>query len=235
MYIAICDDEEIFVKKMIYDIETKYKTLDFRIKKFDSGENLLEHYKKKKRHFDVILLDIEMNGLNGIETAKQLRKYTPDVLIIFVTSHEELACTGYEVSAFRFITKPINVPKLIEALNSAAEQLRQNKNILIETNFGEYSLKISDILYIEAQNQHVIIYTEHEKYIQRASISKYERTLVLDNFQLIHRSYLVNMCHVKGVSKQEVTLNKKLKLPLSRLRYKKFQEQFHNYINTTAF
>lgn len=235
MRIAICDDEKKFAQEMITHIKEKYQSLDFRIEAFESGEDLLAYHQEKKHYFDVILLDIEMIKLNGIETAKRIREYGSDVFIIFVTSHDELACTGYEVSAFRFITKPVDIPKLMEALNGVAEQLRKNKTILIENSIGEHNIKINDILYIEAQNQQVCIYTHDKEYLHRSSIGEYEKLLNFQNFHLIHRSYLVNLRYVKGFNKQEVILEIDLKIPLSRLRYKQFQEQFHNYINTTAF
>lgn len=235
MRIAICDDENAFTQKLLRYIDDKYRSLDLLINTFDCGEDLLSYYRKGNPHYDIILLDIEMKGLNGLETAKFLRQFDPNVIIIFVTSHEELACNGYEVSAFRFITKPINGAKLIEAIEAAKAQKQMNKTISVKTIDGEFSLRLGDVQYFEAQNQQTAIYTDKGKYIHRFGIGEYEKNLKLEGFYLIHRSYLVNLKYVKGFAKQEVFLEQGIKLPLSRLRYKDFSDTFHRFISQTAF
>lgn len=235
MRLAICDDENIFTEKLLKFIEQKYNSLDLLITTFNSGEALVSYYRKGNPPFDIVLLDIEMKGIDGLQTAKLLRQSDFNAIIVFITSHEELACKGYEVSAFRFITKPISGAKVLEAIEAVKAQKQRAKTVLVKNAEGEYSLSLDEIRYFEAQNQQTIIYTSNQKYIHRFSISDYEKELQADGFYLIHRSYLVNLKYVKGFNKQEVLLEQNIKLPLSRLRVKDFGETFHTFISRTAF
>ena len=235
MRIAVCDDENICLTELVNLIQRKYKSLDLIIDTFSSGEALIAHYRKNRSPFDIVLLDIEMKGMDGLKTASSLSKYTPTPIIIFVTSHNELACSGYEVSAFRFLTKPVNEHKLVEAIEAAQNRIREAKTILVHNSKGEYVIPVDFIMYIEAQNQQVSIVTEKEQFMQRGSIGTYEKELMNDGFYPVHRSYLVNLRFVKGFNKQEIRLACDKRLPLSRLRYKDFSQNFHDFIRRTAF
>lgn len=235
MRIAVCDDENTCLVELVNSIQRKYKSLDLIIDTFSSGEALVAHYKKNRSPFDIVLLDIEMGRMDGLEAASALSNYTPTPIIIFITSHDELACAGYEVSAFRFLTKPVNENKLVEAIEAAQNRIRKTKAILVRNSNGEYVIPIDFIMYIEAQNQQVLIVTEKEKLTQRGSIGTYENELINEGFYLVHRSYLVNLRFVKGFDKQEILLADDKTLPLSRLRFKDFSQKFHDFIRRTAF
>lgn len=235
MRIAICDDETFFTESLKTYIEDKYNSLDLLIELFGSGESLLQHYHGQASVFDIVFLDIEMKQIDGFQTAKAIQKIAPDTIIVFVTSHAELACEGYEVSAFRFITKPVDKRKLVRAIESAINQLGQTKTIHIRNETEEFKIKLADIVYIEAQDQQVAVYTETDHYLQRCSLSDYARNLRPEGFVLVHRSYLVNIRYIKGFNKQVVILENGKTIPLSRLRHKEFERSFHEYLNSTAY
>ena len=110
MRIAICDDEKILQEQLKVEIEGYFNSLDIMTVCFNSGEALLVDFEKNQ--YDIVFLDIEMNGLNGLQTAKYLHEKKKDLPIVLVTSHTELAMEGYEVQAFRFLGKPIDRNKL---------------------------------------------------------------------------------------------------------------------------
>ncbi|MGL6201181.1 MAG: LytR/AlgR family response regulator transcription factor [Lachnospiraceae bacterium] len=234
MRIAVCDDEKIFISKLVNSIQQEYKSLDMIVDIFLSGEELIKHYRKNLPPYDIILLDIEMKQMNGFQVAETLADFS-NPIIIFITSHEELACDGYKVSAFRFLTKPVHKSKLIEAIEAAQNLIKERKTIFVHNSLGECILPINSIIYIEAQNQHVLIVTENSQYKQKGNIGTYENELQNDGFFLIHRSYLVNLRFVKGFNKREIVLADSSKLPLSRLRVKAFSSVLHAYIKRTAF
>ena len=234
MRIAICDDDQVFAQILATYIENAYKSLDLLIEFFASGEELLAYYQADKKVFDVILLDIEMKQINGLEAAHQIRKVDTQTTIIFITSHDELASMGYEVSAFRFLTKPVKSQKLIEALEAVRSQNNSSKTIHVSNPEGDYTVNINDILFFEAQNQQISIQTQANTFIQRYNLSAYVSELAKYDFVSVHRSYLVNMKYVKSINKQEIIITDGTILPISRLRYKEVKQAFHDYISKTS-
>lgn len=109
MKLAICDDEIVFRKQLIESIDKYYKNYsNLDIYEFSSGEELLESY-DSGAVYDIVFLDIEMKDINGLDTAKIIRKYRRNEIIVFLTSHTKYAIDGYEVNALRFLEKPINI------------------------------------------------------------------------------------------------------------------------------
>ena len=119
MRIAVCDDEKVFGESLKGYLESYYRSLDVLIEVFYSGQALLQRCRGGRLPFDLIFLDIEMEPTDGICTARCLREEGQDVLIVFLTSHFEFAAEGYEVNAFRFLTKPVNREKLAAVLSDA--------------------------------------------------------------------------------------------------------------------
>ena len=231
MRIAICDDNHFFTEELKNHIKDEYNSLDLLMHTFSCGEDLVSHYNYRKAPFDVILLDMEMRELDGLETAKAIHQIKPDTIIIFVTSHSEMASAGYEVSAFRFLIKPIKSDKLIEAIEAVKTQLRETKVIYVKNSEGEYSIDVDDIVYFEAQSQQVKIQTRYQIFSNRYNIIDYVKELAEYDFISVHRSYLVNLKYVKGLTNQEMLLEGNISIPISRLRYQKVKQQFHQYIN----
>ncbi len=117
MKIAICDDEQIF-RDTLYKKLVKYNKT-FEIKEFRTGRELIDSRIK----FDIIFLDIEMPELNGMDTAKKLRKLSVGSIIIFLTSHIECIQDAFKVKAFRFLSKPVQEDALNEALEEAEKEI----------------------------------------------------------------------------------------------------------------
>lgn len=123
MKIAICDDDLVLNRKLHQFIFETYHDIDLRIDEYCSGEEFLQKISTSKLTYDLLLLDIEMDKVNGITVAKELKQLSPKTFVVFITSHNEFATVGYEVSAFRYLIKPINKNKLIEAIEAAKEEL----------------------------------------------------------------------------------------------------------------
>jgi len=234
MRIAICDDNQHFIRELSDMILSKYKSLDLLIDSFSCGEDIVSHYKNSKVVFDFILLDIEMNEMDGLQTAKIIHEIAPNTIIIIITSHVELALSGYEVSAFRFLEKPVNAIKLFEAIEAVKAQIKSEKVIRIKNQDGEFAVNVRDILFIEANGQHTAIRTKDKIISHRHNISHYMTELADYDFVSVHRSYLINLKHVKRFTNQEVMLEENIKIPISRLRYQKFKQQFHHYISMVS-
>ena len=132
MKIAICDDDWHMQQTLRTFIDETYQDLDMLVDGFTSGEALLAAIGKQTQPYELILLDIEMTGMDGIETAKRVRRVLPDCYIIFITSHDEFALTGYEVQAFRYLVKPFRPEKLREAISAVREALADQCMLHVE-------------------------------------------------------------------------------------------------------
>ena len=155
MKIAICDDDWHMQQTLRLFIDQTYQDLDMLVDGFTSGEALLAAVQKQSQPYQLILLDIEMRGIDGIETAKRLRKLLPDCYIIFITSHDEFALTGYEVAAFRYLVKPVQPEKLTEAISAVRAELSDHITLHVEDGPVEALLRVKNIYYIEAQDKRV--------------------------------------------------------------------------------
>lgn len=235
MRIAVCDDEKYFRESITEKINEIYKDdIDMVIRTFEDGFELLKNYYENTEAYDMIFLDIEMEKVNGIDTAREIRKLNKEVAIVFLTSHDEFAKDGYEVNAFRYLLKPIHEDKLIEAIESIKKQSGSVKKILVSTKGEEILIKINEITYIEAQNKDIFIHTVHDIYNEKNNLRYYEDLLKNYGFFRAHRSYLVNLDYVKSYTSKEITLDIGEKVYLSRLKYKSFKEHLYDHIKKTA-
>ena len=159
MNIAVVDDEEI-IRQQIYGFIKKQEP-DFNISDFNTGEELLA----AGREYDFIFLDIQMEGISGIEAARNLRQRKVDAVLVFITGIKEYVFEAFDVSAFHYLLKPIEEKKFMEVLGRAAEEVEKRKGqkeqqIFIRTKNQGYTLNLSSILYIESRGKKVEIHTE---------------------------------------------------------------------------
>lgn len=232
MRIAVCDDERQYCEQMRLTIEKMYQSLDVIVDTYQTGRELLHQFATRK--YDVIFLDIEMPGIDGISLAKKLREMDEELRLVFLTSHLEYALKGYEVQALRYLTKPVQEDKLKEVLSYVMEQIRSQKKIWIKTEAGEERVSVSAILYLEAQNQNILICTAEQSYVVRYNLRDYERELRESGFFRIHRGYLVSLGKITAVRKNEVTLEGGISLPLSRTRERSLKEALYQFIKREA-
>lgn len=226
-HIAICDDDEAQLGAL-HNLITKWSRHSghtCEIHGFPSAEAFLFAYEDDKT-CDILLLDIEMNGISGIDLARRIRREKRHMEIIFITSHFEFISEGYEVDALHYLTKPVPEEKLAAVLDKAAERLGQEPPYVIITCEGE-TLKLyeEDILYVESFLHYISIHTTKKEYRIKENISAFEKRLSADFFR-IHRSYLVSLKYVIRISRSLVTLEGNLELPLARGKYDEINRAF---------
>ena len=232
MRIAICDDE-VQCRTQAYNAIRQCLPGDALVDPYKDGKSFLQAFTKKP--YDLVFLDIEMPEMDGISVARRLRQLHKDVPIVFLTSHIEFALEGYEVNALRYLTKPINIGKLREVLTYVAAQMQQHRALWVKSDLAEEKVHIKDILFMEAQNQNIVIHTKNAEYTVRYNLSDYESELKDDGFFRIHRGYLVALRHVKSVGKHELTLSSGTVLPVSRSKEKELKDSLFQYIRKEAF
>lgn len=229
MKIAICDDEERSVSKIREDLVSLQTSDDeFSFDEFNDGSSLLSGFTEGK--YAIIVLDIEMNGLNGLETAEFIRSIDDKVIIIFLTSYEKFACQGYEVRAFRYILKTqphsIYMKQLDDAIH---EYYRNTRYIIASVNGKDEKLLTDDILYLEVFSHKIQIHTKTEDYTVKGTLSEFEAQLSDSLFARLDKSSLVNIINIDYIRKNEVILVNGKTLFASRNHIRNIKESFMNY------
>jgi DNA-binding LytR/AlgR family response regulator len=221
LHICICDDEKVQRNnlKVIISTQLGLKGIDFHIAECEDGESLLESLNKNKNCFDIIFLDIEMNGMNGIETAKQIRDINDIAVIIFVTGFTDYVFNGYEVRALNYVLKPYKEEKIVDILSQALKQIDsiQNKFLMIQLNRNIYRIYFHDIIYFISDKRKLIVVTDENTYEFYGKLDDIEKE-VPSFFIRIHQRYLVNLNFVSCVEDNELEI-KGQKLPISRSKY----------------
>ncbi len=228
--IGICDDEQIQidnVKKLVRNWADE-SNFCVKIQEFLSGESFIFHYEDDK-NFDILLLDIEMGEINGVELAKKIRLENENVQIVFITGFADFMAEGYEVSALHYLMKPVSYDKLSEVLKKAVSLLnKQEKYILLDN----IKVNPAEIMFVEAfaHNCQVTMLSEEKIKIAR-KISSLESELNDEKLGFIrcHRSYLVGIRHIKKISKTEIILDNNSVIPLSRRLYTEVNKAFISY------
>lgn len=217
--LAICDDNEAdcrYIEKLVHDW-AKEKSLSVRIDCFPTAEAFLFQYEEQK-DYDILLLDIEMGQMDGVQLAKQIRKDNEAVQIVFITGFSEYIAEGYEVAALHYLMKPVNVDKLAQVLNRAVEKLAKNECVLFVEQAGEMlRIPFYEIRYLEVLKNYVTIHGKQD-YIVKKTLGEFEKELD-ERFFRTGRSYIVNLSFVQRVTKTEVWLTDGTMIPLSRGMY----------------
>ncbi|SFL36468.1 two component transcriptional regulator, LytTR family [Lachnospiraceae bacterium KH1T2] len=232
MKIAICDDEIIEIKDTKKKLEHVYDNLDLLIDCYTDCRQFLK--KNASVVYDLVILDIEMPQMLGIEVAELIRAAENDTAIVFLTSHLEYALKGYEVNALRYLTKPVDEKQLSEIINYLIEQKSKEKKIILKDEEDLMMVAVKDIIYFEAQNQDIKIITLKKEYTRRYNLRDYEEELSEYGFIRCHRSYLVNLEHVSRISGKEMIMDNDHKIPLSRMKEKKVRQALFSFVEKSA-
>ncbi|MEY8331011.1 LytTR family DNA-binding domain-containing protein [Lachnospiraceae bacterium 48-33] len=227
--IAICDDETIDTDYLCGLVEkwAAYDKHTVQIKTFVSAEEFLFHYEEDKV-WHILLLDIEMGKINGVELAKKIRIKNKEVQIIFITGYNDYISDGYDVEALHYILKPVYKEKLYEVLSRACERLEKEEAALfLHLPDGMVRIPFYEIRYMEVRANYVTVYGE-EKVTIKTTLSALEQEL--DNrFFRIGRSYIVNMKYIRKVTKRDVILEDNTAVPISRGYYESLNRAFIDY------
>lgn len=228
--IAIVEDEKRESDQLAEYIEqfSEETGEKFSIKCFESGFDFLSDY---NADFELVLLDIEMPEIDGMQTAQRLREIDKNVAIIFVTNMAQYAIKGYSVNALDFMLKPISYQNLKLKLQKAIDYVKKNTNfsLVVKTKTEHKRISIKDIRYVEVFGHFLVLHTEREDLQIRGSLSKLEEDARFCCFSRCNDYYLVNMCYVTAFTPTSVSLNG-IELPVSRRKKKEFFEKLTNFL-----
>lgn len=233
LHIAVCDDEEYFGKR-IGDIISKYMEksgYQYHVHCFPSGKELLFSV-SGKFDYDIVFLDVNMEEMDGIETAEAIRAMTEHAYIVFVTGFIHYALEGYKVNAVRYILKEdcCLESSLWECLDAILKKMgEQEKKITFVSRHGNIETMPSKILYAESRLHKVIFFLINEGIVERSIYGKLndvETILKPYGFCRIHQSYLVNMKYVRSIARYKIGLFHGTELNISKKYYKETEKEY---------
>ncbi len=232
MKIAICDDEKTFLKELEEKIYKIIPRLDCDVEPFSCGEDLLS----SSMAFDIIFLDIEMQGMDGMSCARKIRQTDKNIPIVFLTSHTEMAVEGYEVSAFRFLPKPVDDTKLQSTLQDLIRLKIQSRSVIVKYEGEEVVVVPSEVLFIESDNNNVRIKTVSGTCSTRMKITDAIELLngPCDTIRRVHRCTAVNLQHVSRIRDREAVLDDGSVIGISRSYYQDFKNELYEYVRKSA-
>lgn len=231
--IAVCDDNRI-----VLDDETQLivkvlseKNIENTVTKFDTPEKLL----KSPEIFDIIFLDVEMAGLNGIETAERIKEKNKECLVIFITNYWSYLDNAFAVHAFRYWKKPIEEEKLSMGIDSAVKELNgMRQTITANIRNGDIQIPIKNIMYIYVLNKiSRIVTTKGEIYVYDTYKSLCERLSKFECFKETNRGYYVNFAYVVNYTQDKLICSyqdKSYELNISRRKFNEFDRAFKTWL-----
>lgn len=233
MNIAICDDEKQFIDAICPLLEqwAARNSIKLTLHRFTNGDDLIAAH--RNTCMDLIILDIIMPLLNGMDTARELRNDNQTVPIIFLTSAREFAVDSYEVKAFHYLIKPVDEEKLFHTLDDFLQTITLPQSLFTaQTDRGFCKIAVDDVEYLEAQNKEVLVHLSNGKIIViRELFSKCAEVFAPENgFFRCHRSYIVNLNYIEQFSKKDIITNNNTVIPISRNNFTAFKETYFNYM-----
>ena len=222
--IAICDDEQAAINQIDHYLQQIEKETKLRFQKFyfSSGEELIQYV---PRDIQVLMLDIQMSEISGIDAAKKLRAEGLDFFLLFVTSNTQYALEGYSVHAYEFLCKPIRYAQLKRCLLDVSERIQKSRPVLLTIKSGKDShiVDFNHVIYAEVYGHtSIIIIDDGTRMTTGIPLDQLERKLNSHGFFRCHKSYLINVNRIQSIQTSQIIMSDKSQIPLSRYRKKEF-------------
>lgn len=228
MRIAICDDEENWINAL-KELLNEYffnKHIEYYTSTFVNGSELIN----TPEEYDIIFMDYQMDGLNGIETARQIKRQNNNCTIIFVSSYPDIAIDAFEVDAYRFLIKPINKEKLFESLDAHRKKMERDDYLVIKSRTETTSIKESEIIFCEANGKHSVIHTINGSINVLKNIKEIERQLSDEKFFRCHKAYIAAFAHIRTFDSNHIVFDNGTEAFISRNYFPAFKAAFHEYV-----
>lgn len=226
--IAVCDDDR-GVSKEVEAMIREWNPL-IQVDCFASGEELVARYSD----YEAVFLDIDMGGMNGIETGKAIRRMDKETKIIYLTAYRDYVSGAFGVHAFQYLLKPVNkklIWNVLEEVFSYAESQERKTVLDFKTVDGLVCLPAESIYYFEYENRRIRIVTAEEEYYMAERIGNVAKRMAEFGFSMPHQSFVVNMLHVKNVKNQTIYLDNEKQLPLSQKKQKIWKQELTAYLS----
>ena len=231
--LAICEDEqeeagrlELMCARLLDE-----RQIEYSIDLFDNAEDLLNKFGQGNAEYDLLLLDIQMGGMSGLDLAKELYSRQEPVSFIFITGCADYALEGYSVHPVHYLLKPVDEAALGEAIYLDWEKRGIPDTVIFRSGSKLVPIAVNEISYVETLNRSAIVHTESGENSFPITMAEVEAIVPRGLFSQCHNSFLVNMSKVEEISRVELRLREGKKLPVGRKFYRSFQSDFVQFVN----
>jgi len=232
MRIAVCDDERRFLdglKDAVYTYSNMHR-LEVAIDEYMCGEDLLN----SSVNYDIVLLDYQMSGIDGLETARVLRRKNINCTIIFVTSFPQFVYESFEVSTFRFFEKPVNPEKLHKALDDYFELFGNNYPLLLKVNRDTVCVQTNDIVYLEADNKKCFIHLVDKQLHCSKTMAAVSKLVPQNIFYKVNKAFIVNFNYISSYDREYIYFKNDERVHVSRKYLSSFKEAYRKFAKGRA-
>ena len=230
MWVAIIDDTPQDAQRLETYLQRYSEEAggEYQIVRYEDGAEFLEC---RDKNFDLIIMDIDMPGVNGLDAARRLRERGDETVLMFVTNMPEYALAGYEVEAVDYVLKPVSYQDFILKLRKARRYIQRDRDVQIalRTLNGIIPLNVSEILYVESSLHYLTYHLMDREIRVRGSMGETERLLPAQQFARCNSGYLVNLRHVEAIEREDVLVGGR-RLKISRGKRLDFMDRFTRYL-----
>ena len=231
LHVAVCDDERTALQELAEEVRrwAEAEGEACSVETFASADAFWFVWEERK-DLEVLLLDIEMPGMDGMELARRLRQAGEPIGIIFVTGNPDFALEGYDLEAVSYVMKPVRRERLHAALSRARERMARRAAVLLPLSGGELErLYIADICCLESDGHASIVWKKDgTKLVSKMGTQQLEQELenCSDAFFKPHRSYFINLAHVERIGKKDVRMGNQLLVPIARGKWEPLNQAY---------
>lgn len=226
--VAVCDDNRRIteeVSRLVREWNPK-----IQVDQFSSGEELLEAYKP----YQAVFLDIDMGGIDGIETGERIRRKDKMVKLVYLTAYQDYVAGAFGVHAFQYLLKPVKKAEILHVLEEVFRYIQEpEKKVVLDfqTVKGVLVLPVDEIYYFEYQDRRVHIVTADARYVMVEKIGNVGERMKEYGFSMPHQSFVVNMLHVKNVFGGTIFLDNGMEIPLAQKKQKEWKQELVSWLS----
>lgn len=229
MRIAICDDEKIYAEDIKQHIDTfsTDNNIDFEQSIFTDSADMLSSSIK----FDIAILDVEMNNINGIKLGEELRKRNPHIILIYVTAHKKYLDDALNLNAVRFFEKPLDSQRFYRGLRDAIKRIDNTSiNFYLKDQKIMDRISAQDIVFVEIEKRKTKVVTHDKEYHSDHHMSFWKDNLTSTIFISPHKSYIINFNYVTSYERKRIILDNKYEVNIARNRQANFYQKFMHFM-----
>lgn len=234
IHIAICDDEKYMsdkIREMVYRF-FRSENMEITVTQFSSGKELLKCGKK----IDILFLDIRMNGIDGLKTARTLRSRKFDGFLIFITVLREMVFRSFEVQAYDYLVKPIDEKQFERTMQRLLTSIQDSRdaNLLVQKGYESSIISFDDIIFCEIIDRKIYLHLTSSEVIDYYERMENLETKLDNRFFKCHRSFLINLKYLKSYKNGTAYMEGGTQIPVSRLRSKEFSSVMLQYMTSSV-